>query len=131
MPLYRIVMEAHRKEHTVIKFCFKSEMNGADMNNMMKMVYSDTCPARSNAFEWFGWFWEGCESVEDETRVGCLHTSQTVNNIEHVRAALKTDQRMSIRMLADDSNIDKETIQQIIMENLEKKGMCSFLVMRD
>ncbi len=65
--------------------------------------------------------------MEDEARAECPRTSQTVNNMEHVHAVLETDRRMSIRMLADDLNIDKETIWQIIMEDLGRsKGMCAF-----
>ncbi len=74
--------------------------------------------------EWFGRFWEGRENMEDEARVGCSHTSQIVNNMERVHAVLKTDQRIFIRMLEDNFNIDKETIQQTIMEDLDKKKVC-------
>ncbi len=85
---------------------------------MMKTAYGDAYLARSNVFEWFGRFWEGCKSVEDKTRAGCLRISQTVNNIERVCASLKTDQRMPIKMSADDLNIDKETVLQIVEDTL-------------
>ncbi len=67
MLLYRVVMETHYEQHTAFKFCFKLGMNGADMYKMMKLVYSDA--------EWSGRFRKGCESEEDEARVGHPHTS--------------------------------------------------------
>ncbi len=117
-----IVMETHREQCTVIKFCFKLKMNGADTYKMMKTVYGGWCLSRaySNIFEWFGKFQEGCKSMEDEARAERPRTSQTVN-IECVCAALNTDWQIFIRMLTDDLNINKETIWQIITEDLEEK----------
>ncbi len=66
-------------------------MNGADTYKMMKMAHGNACLALSNIFEWFGRFWKGWESSEDEARAGCPHTNQSVNNIKRVRATLKTD----------------------------------------
>ncbi len=70
--------------------------------------HGDARLACSNIFKGFGGFQKGCESVEDGARAGCPCTSWTVNNIERGCVPLKIDRRMSIKMLTDRLNIDKE-----------------------
>ncbi len=91
---------------------FQIGMNGTDRYKMMKMAYGDACLARLKVFKWFGRFWEGCESVENEVSARCQRTNPTANNSKHVRTALKTDWLVSIRMLVDELKIVKETIRQ-------------------
>ncbi len=120
-------METHCKQHTEIKFCFKSGMNDADTHKMMKMKYGNACLAYLNVFKWFGRFRKGWESVKDEARPRCPRTSRTVNNIECMHAVLKTDRRMSIRILVDNLNIEKETSANNNGRIREKKAFVHFI----
>jgi len=37
---------------------------------MLKLVYGDAAVTMKTVYKWFEWFRNGCESVEDEERLG-------------------------------------------------------------
>lgn len=108
-----------------MKFCFKSGKTAAECHQMMQKAYGDDCMSRSSVFLWFGKFRAGRESIEDDDRTGRPPASRTSANIEAVRAALKEDRRLTIRLLAAQLNIDKETIRTTINEDLGNRKLCA------
>ncbi len=79
---------------------------------MLKKAYSDACLSRTNVFEWYGWFYNEWESVEDDLRAGRSHTSRTPENIVAVHSTLATDQQLMIGMLVEKLHV--ETVLQKI-----------------
>jgi DNA-directed RNA polymerase sigma subunit (sigma70/sigma32) len=59
--------------------------------------------------------------VEDDERPGHPVTMKTDENVDKVRTLVRNDRRLSIRMVADELNVDKETVRQILTENLKMK----------
>jgi DNA-directed RNA polymerase sigma subunit (sigma70/sigma32) len=50
---------------------------------------------------------------------------KTDENVEKVRTLVRNDHRLSMRMIAEEFNVDKETERQILTENLKmKKSVC-------
>jgi predicted nuclease of restriction endonuclease-like RecB superfamily len=47
---------------------------------------------------------------------------------ENVREMLKRDRRLTLRMMPDELNIIKETIRQILYEDLRKRKICAKFV---
>lgn len=121
-------MESYLEQRYAIKFCFKSGKTATETYQMMQNAYGDDCLSRSNVFLWFGKFRDGREDTKDDERTGRPRTSRTDSNIEAVRAALKGDRRLTIRLLAEHLNIDKETVRTIIVEDLGKRKLCARFV---
>jgi DNA-directed RNA polymerase sigma subunit (sigma70/sigma32) len=46
---------------------------------------------------------------------------KTDENVDKVKTLVRNDRRLSIRMIAEELNVDKEIVRQILTENLEIK----------
>ena len=76
---------------------------------MLKETYGENSLSHAHVFEWYKWFSEGRENIEDDQHPGrpdSVSTSQTVTNINETVCA---DRHMSIRMIAETVSTNKET----------------------
>jgi orotate phosphoribosyltransferase-like protein len=53
---------------------------------------------------------------------------KTDKNVEKVRTFVGTDRRLDIRVIAEELNMDKETVRQILTKNLNTKKVCAKMV---
>ncbi|KAL4149713.1 hypothetical protein QTP88_003590 [Uroleucon formosanum] len=70
----------------------------------------------------------GREEVEDNQRVGHPCSSKTNDNISKINEIVRKDRRLSIRMIAEMVNIDKETVRQILHDELNMTKVCAKMV---
>jgi orotate phosphoribosyltransferase-like protein len=49
-------------------------------------------------------------------------------NVDKVRTLIRNDRRLSIRMIAEELNVDKETVRQILTQNLKMKKVYAKMV---
>jgi hypothetical protein len=61
-------------------------------------------------FEWHEQFLEGRESMKDDDHPGRPCTALTDDNIEKVRDVIRKDQRLGVRAVAEEVNLDREII---------------------
>ena len=73
-------------------------------------------------FKWYKAFSEGRESIKDEPRSGKSSTSKTDNNVEIVRALVRSDRRLTVLMIASELNLNHTTVHQILTEELAMKN---------
>ena len=73
-------------------------------------------------------FSEGRESVTDEERKGWPATSRTEENIAKVRQIVRENHRLTIRSIAQQVNIDRETVRKILTEDLDVRKVCAKMV---
>jgi len=66
----------------------------------------------------------GRESVTDEERSGRAATSRTEENIAKVRQIMRENRRLTVRRIAEQVNIDRETVRKILTENLDMRKVC-------
>nr|CAH7722444.1 unnamed protein product [Callosobruchus chinensis] len=81
--------------------------------------------SRTRVFEWHKRFSEGREEVEDDERTGRPVTSRIEENIKKVNEIVRKDRRLSLRMISDLSNIDRETVRKILHEDLKMTKVCA------
>jgi len=86
--------ERNFEQRCAIKFCFKLGETGIETFNKLKQAYVEHALSRSQVFKWYKAFSEGRESIKDEPRSG-RPTSKTDNNVEIVRALVRSDRRLS------------------------------------
>jgi hypothetical protein len=71
-----------------------------------------------SVFEWYRRFKEGREDVQDNPRSGQPKTQRTDANVDRVRTLVRSDRRLGVRVIVEELNMNRETVQQIVKENL-------------
>ena len=86
--------------------------------------------SRTCLFEWHRRFKEGREEVEDDHRSGKPSTSKTDKNVERVRQKVRSDLRLTVRMIADELGMNGERASKIITEDRGMRKICAKMVPR-
>jgi len=79
-------------------------------------------------FKWFKAFSEDRESIKDEPCSGRTSTSKTDNNVEIVGILVRSDRRLTVRMMNSELNLNHTTVHQILTEDLAMKKLCAKFV---
>jgi predicted transcriptional regulator len=66
-------------------------------------------------------FSEGREGVTDEERLGWPATSRTEENIVKVCQIVCEDRHLTVRSIAEQANIGRETVRKILTEDLDMR----------
>ena len=75
-------------------------------------------------------FPERRESVTDEERSGRT-TSRTEENIAKGRQIVCENRRLTVRSIAEQVNIDKQTVMKILTEHLDMRKVCAKMVPKE
>jgi hypothetical protein len=111
------------EQRTNIKFLAKLKKTATEMYELLREVYGEDTVSRARVWERHRRFLGGREDVKDDEQHGHPVTVKTDENVGKVRTLVRNDRRLSIRMTAEELNVDKETVRQILTENL-KMQMC-------
>jgi len=84
--------------------------------------------SHARVFEWHKRFSEGREGVKDDDRPGRRSTAVTDDNIEKVRDVIRKDRRSGVRAVADEVNLDRESVRGILREELNMRKVCAKMV---
>ena len=87
--------------------------------------------SRTQAFRWHKVFSEGRIFVEDEQRSGQPSATRTGDNTARVRELVRSDRRLAVRMIADEVNMNRETVHLILSEELGMREICAKMVTRN
>ena len=87
-----------------------------------------SCPKQ--VFEWHMRFVEGRDDVEDDPKSGRSCTSTTDTNIEKVRQLVCIDHCLIICTIANEIEMDKETVCTILVDTLGMQKVCAKMVLR-
>jgi transposase len=121
-------MDLRMEQRLAIKFCFKAGKSATETLQMVNAAYGDQALSRSNVFRWYGRFRDGREDIEDDSRSGRPTECHSDNNVEKISQLLHQNRHLSLRMLADEVNIGKDTVRKIVVEDLRKRKICSRFV---
>ncbi|GFV36290.1 putative mariner transposase [Trichonephila clavipes] len=87
----------------------------------LQQTYEDSVLSRCQVFRWLKAFSEGRESIEDEPRNGKPSISKTAKNNFRVRDLVRSDRRLTIRMIGDELDLNHTTVHQILTNELKMK----------
>jgi len=68
---------------------------------------------------------DGREDTEDDLSSGRPTECRNDNNVEKISQLLLQNRHLSLRMLADEVNIGKDTVRKTVVEDLRKRKICS------
>ena len=110
--------ELELQQRTNIKFLVKLGKSGNEIREMLVQVYGDNAMKKTAVYKWGKRFSEGRESVTDEERSGRPATSRIQENIAKVRQMVRENRRLNVRSIAEQVNIDRETVRKILTKIL-------------
>ena len=73
-------------------------------------------------------FKEGRETVEDNPRSGRPISSTNDQNVEVVRAVMTKDRQLNVRLIAEETGVDKNAVHRILTDHLHMRKICAKLV---
>ena len=85
---------------------------------MLVQVYGDSAIKKTAVYKWVKRFSDRRESVTGEERSGRPATSRTEENIANVCQIVHEYRRLTVRSIAEQVNIDRETVRKISTEDL-------------
>ena len=110
-----------------LKFLVRLEKTATEALKLLQEVHGDDTMSRTRLFEWHRRF---KEEVEDDHRSGKPSISRTDKNVERVRQKVRSDRRLSVRMIADELGMNNERVWRIITEDLGMRKICAKMVLR-
>jgi len=101
--------ELELEQRVNIKFLVKLGKSGNEIREMLVQFYGDIAMKKTAVYKWVKRFSEGRESITDKERSGRLATSRTEENIAKIRQFVRENRRLSVRSIAEQVIIDRET----------------------
>jgi len=98
---------------------------------ILVQVYGDSAMKETAVNKWVKHFSEGRENVTDEERSGRPATSRTEENIAKVRQIVHENRWLTVRSIAEQVNIDTETVRKILTEDLDMRKVCAKMVPKE
>jgi len=123
--------EFELEQRTNIKFLVKLGKGGNEIREMLVQVYWDNAMKRTAVNKWVKRFSEGRESVTDEERPGRPATSRTEENTAKIRQIVRENRLLTVRSIAEQGNIDRETVREILTEDLDLRKGCAKMVPKE
>ena len=116
------------EQRSAIKFCVKLNVNATETYENLKKAYGEHAVSRTQVFRWHKAFLDGREGVEDEPRSRRPCTSKTDENVTKVRDLVRSDRRLTVRMISSVSNLNRQTVHEILTFVLGMQKICAKLV---
>jgi len=95
---------------------------------MLVQVYGDYAMKITAVYKWVKRFSEGRVFVTDEERTGRPVTNRTEKSIAKFRQIVRENGRLTVRNIAEQVNIDRETVRKILTEDLDMRKVCAKMV---
>jgi len=115
-------MDLSMEQRLAIKFCFKARKSAMETVQMVNAAYGDQALSRLNVFRWYERFRDGREDSEDDPRSGRPTECRNDNNVKKISQLLLQNRHLSLRMLADEVNIGKDTVRKIVLKICKNVG---------
>ncbi|GFR26713.1 HTH_48 domain-containing protein [Trichonephila clavata] len=88
---------------------------------MLRKADGDRVMKQNQTFMWRKRSREGWKSVNDDDRSGRPSTSQTDDSLQKVCQVLDKDQRLKVRMIAEECGITKTIVHRILTGDLQMR----------
>ncbi|XP_023572468.1 putative uncharacterized protein FLJ37770 isoform X2 [Octodon degus] len=120
--------DRYLEQRISIKFCVKLNKSASETHHLLKEAYRDEVMSRARVFDWHKRFKEGREDVRDDARSGRPVTHRTHENIQKVKNLVCSNRQLTVRMMAEELHLDKETVRLTLKENLNMRKVSAKVV---
>jgi len=125
-------MEARNiAQRYAIFFCVKLGNSATTTHGKLQQAFGYDAMSRAQAFRWHKMFFEGRTIVEDVQRSGWPSRTRTSNNTARVRELVRSYQRLTVSIIADEVNVNREAVRRILTEELGMRKICAKMVPRN
>jgi hypothetical protein len=107
------------------KFCVKLGEGATDTYEKIRKVFANDSLSRAQVFRWHKDFVNGRETVERSGRPASVRTS---TNLDRVKTFIRQDRLLTIRMTANELDINECTVHQIHTQDLHMRKLCAKMV---
>ncbi|GJQ74773.1 hypothetical protein Trydic_g21618 [Trypoxylus dichotomus] len=107
--------------------CIKLHKAASETLQIIGAAYSDA----AQVLRWYKAPKDGHETIEDDHRSGRPFTSKTDVSVAKVRSVLARDRWLTLRMIAHEVSIIKDTIHRIATKVLSMRKNCAKLVLNN
>ena len=114
-----------------IFFYVKLGDNATITHGKLQQAFEDDAMSRAQAFRWHKIFSEDRTLNEGEQRSGRPSTTRRGDNTARVRELFRSDRRLTVRTIADEVNMNRETFHLILTEELGMRKICVKMVPRN
>ena len=104
-------MQENIEQRYTNKFCVKLNKSATETFASLTEAYGDATQSTTMIFKWHKAFKEGWENVEDDPRSARPISSTNDQNVEVVQAVMAKGRQMSVRMIAEETGLDKNAKQ--------------------
>src|SRR5215469_12085722 len=101
-----------------IKFCEKLGESATVTYEKLQRACGEHSLSRAQVFGWHKSFLEGREQVEDEPHTGRPSTSKTDDSVGRVWSLVRSDHRLTLRMISSELDLNRFTVHQILTQDL-------------
>lgn len=116
------------EQRAAIKFCFKLGKTFTETHQMMQQAYDSDCLSRTHVHDWYTRFKDGREDLNDDERSGRPRETVNEKNIKIVSDFIKKEPKSSLRYMATELNMNKESIRLILVNHLGLRKVCARFV---
>ena len=111
--LITFAMQENIEQRYATKFCVKLHKYATETFASLTEAYGDDTLSRTVVFKWHKAFKEGRENVEEDPPSGRPISSTNDQNVEVVRSVMAKDRRLSVRMIAEETGLNKNAVHRI------------------
>ena len=99
-------------------FLWREGVSAAEIHRRLTAVCGPNSPSRATVYNWIDAFKAGKTSTEDAPRSGRPVTASTLEKVNQIRDLVKSDPRVTISELSDQTGISFGSVQTILSEEL-------------
>jgi transposase len=112
---------SNTEHRAVIKFFTRKGLNATEISKELDNVYKDSAPSYRTVAKWVAEFKNRERGFEDAPRSGRPSTAVTNENIHAVERLVMRDRQISVRRVADQLNISKTIVYEILNDHFGMK----------
>jgi hypothetical protein len=130
-PCYTVggkINDKNLEQRINIKFCMKIGKNASETLALLTVVYGEYAMKKLSVFEWRKQLKEGQQDVQGDPRSGQPKMERADANVDRVRTLVHSDQRLGVRLIVEELSMNRETVQQIITEDLGMRKISAKMV---
>lgn len=123
-----MTQELKLKYRAVIEFLMLEGETCANIHTRLVNVYAEDAPSLTTVKNWVWEFKRGKSTLEDEPRSGRPREATSEEMIAAARAVVEENRRASYRCIAEQLGISKDSVMQIMKNELKMRKICKVWV---